>query len=105
MREKISASTGLYCEFLSGDQFTDLDVELNLQMAKKCEVEKNYSITNYKNASDQIGVIYCCQIPKKMAKAEETPRKPAPAAPANSGSAPASGGNAPAATPDPDGLE
>lgn len=95
MREKVSASSGLYCEFISGDQFTDLDVELNLQIAKKCEVDKNYSITNYKNASDQIGVIYCCQIQKKTAKAT-LPVKNVGAPNASGGKSDAAGAASPA---------
>ena len=59
-REKMAASTGMYCEFVSGDLFPDLDVELSLSMAKRCDNSKTFSITNYKNASDEIGVVYCC---------------------------------------------
>lgn len=59
-RDKIASSSGLYCEFVNGDSHNDLDVELNLQMAKKCDVTKHFSITNYKNASDIFGVVYCC---------------------------------------------
>ncbi len=117
MREKASAASGLYCEFISGDLYTDLDVELNLQMAKKCEVDKNYSITNYKNASDQIGVIYCCQIQKKVAKASSvkssasskenssaTPAAPSPSA-GSSGAASPAGSATPPASADPDALD
>lgn len=117
MREKASAASGLYCEFLSGDLYTDLDVELNLQMAKRCEVDKGYSITNYKNASDQIGVIYCCQVQKKMAKAPTSKSSSASSSSATSSStgssstgsssssaAPASSTTPPASA-DPDALD
>ncbi len=59
-REKAANSAGVYCEFLSGDIFPDLDVELNLKMAQRCDASRNFSITNYKNSSDQNGVMYCC---------------------------------------------
>ncbi|WP_413612582.1 hypothetical protein [Bdellovibrio sp. HCB-110] len=79
-REKMAASTGMYCEFVSGDMFPDLDVELNMQMARRCDSNKNFSITNYKNSSDQSGVIYCCSTAGR--RAATAPKKPmTPAAP------------------------
>lgn len=59
-REKMASSAGMYCEFVSSDLFPDLDVELSLQMAKRCDPGKDFSITNYRSSSDQYGVIYCC---------------------------------------------
>jgi hypothetical protein len=59
-REKMAASSGMFCEFISGDLFPDVDVELSMSMAKRCDSSKQFSITNYKNSSDQSGVIYCC---------------------------------------------
>jgi len=87
-REKMAASSGLYCEFISGDLFPDLDVELNMRMAKRCDADRNYTITNYKNSSDQTGVMYCCSLtgitaapPKRQARAERPAMStPAPAA-------------------------
>ncbi|MEK2646593.1 hypothetical protein [Bdellovibrio sp. BCCA] len=73
-REKLAASTGMYCEFVSGDLFPDLDVELNMQMARRCDSNKNFSITNYKNSSDQTGVIYCCSTAGR--RAAVAPKKP-----------------------------
>ncbi|HEX7672867.1 MAG TPA: hypothetical protein VF412_01780 [Bdellovibrio sp.] len=60
LREKMAVNSGLYCEFINGDQHPDTDVELNMQMARRCDANRPFSITNYKNASDQIGVMYCC---------------------------------------------
>ena len=87
-REKAAASTGLFCEFVNGEQHTDVDVELNLQMAKRCDATKPFSITNYRNSSEMFGVVYCCQTaegrraPRRSeVKAKPAP-KPAPAAPA-----------------------
>lgn len=64
-REKLAASTGMYCEFISGDLFPDVDVELSMKMANRCDSSKSFSITNYKNSSDQAGVIYCCSMAAK----------------------------------------
>lgn len=60
LRDKSSATTGMYCEFVSGDEFTDVDVEVSLRMGKRCEASRPFSITNYKNASDNNGIVYCC---------------------------------------------
>ncbi|MFS4458280.1 hypothetical protein [Bdellovibrio sp. HCB2-146] len=73
-REKMASSAGLYCEFVSGDVYPDLDVELNMKMAQRCDANRSFSITNYKNVSDQNGVMYCCAMPSK----EEPRRASAP---------------------------
>lgn len=59
-REKLAASSGMYCEWVNGEKHSDVDVELSLEMAKRCDSSKSFSITTYKNTSDQNGVIYCC---------------------------------------------
>lgn len=63
-RNRVAQSSGLYCEFVNGDAHNDVDVELNLQMAKKCDSNKEFNVTNYKNASDIYGVIFCCHFQK-----------------------------------------
>lgn len=77
-REKVAASTGMYCEFISGDLFPDLDVELSMLMGKRCDPNKQFSITNYKNSSDQSGVIYCCSLAgaKRGTAAKKAPPPP-----------------------------
>lgn len=60
MRDKEASTSGLYCEFISGDEFTDVDVEVNLRMNKRCDSNKNFSISSYKNSSEQYGMTYCC---------------------------------------------
>lgn len=86
-RDKLAASTGMYCEFISGDLFPDLDVELSMQMAKRCDANKSFTVTNYKNSSSQNGVIYCCsqagRIERKAAAAKKAPAQ-GPAATQNS---------------------
>ncbi|MGZ3744522.1 MAG: hypothetical protein ACXWRE_01510 [Pseudobdellovibrionaceae bacterium] len=59
-REKIATSAGLYCEWINGDKHSDIDVELNLQMGKRCDSAKPFALTPYKNTSDQNGIMYCC---------------------------------------------
>ena len=83
-REKLAASSGMYCEFVSGDLFPDLDVELSMSMAKRCDSSKQFSITNFKNSSDHSGVIYCCSTAARRAAAG--PRKALPAAKSESSS-------------------
>lgn len=81
-REKLAASTGMYCEFISGDLFPDLDVELSMSMGKRCDANKQFSITNYKNSSDQSGVIYCCSMAGAKRAAAARKAAPAPVTPA-----------------------
>lgn len=59
-RDKLATSTGMFCEFVSGDEFTDVDVEVSLRMGKRCEANRPFSLTNFKNASDNSGLVYCC---------------------------------------------
>ncbi|MGZ3773513.1 MAG: hypothetical protein ACXVCY_10670 [Pseudobdellovibrionaceae bacterium] len=84
-REKLASSTGMYCEFVSGDLHPDVDVELSMQMAHRCDSGKNFTITNYKNSSDQTGVIFCCStVGRAESRTErrysQPTRAPAPAA-------------------------
>ena len=71
-RDRVAESSGLFCEFVSGDEFTDVDVEINLRMAKRCDLEKPWQFNSYKNASDNSGIVYCCQTDKSgSSKAEK----------------------------------
>ncbi len=67
-RDKVSQTSGIYCDFVNGDDHNDAAVELNLQMAKRCDSNKNYTVTNYKNASDIFGLVYCCSPQKNISK-------------------------------------
>lgn len=108
-REKIAAQSGLFCEFVNGEQHTDVDVELNFQMAKRCEAGKPLSITSYRNSSEMFGVIYCCQMQnakssrRSEARARVAPR-PAPASTAPATSTPSSSSGLPADIDDGDGI-
>lgn len=79
-RERVAQAKGFFCDFVSESDFNDVDVELNLRMAKKCDGSKPFSITGYKRVSDNPGLFYCCNT-----------NAPAPAdssAPSASGGAP-----------------
>ena len=82
-REKMAASSGMFCEFISGDLFPDVDVELSMSMAKRCDSSKQFSITNYKNSSDQSGVIYCCSTAAGKRSAASAPKRVSAPAPSN----------------------
>lgn len=69
-REKVSSSSGLYCEWVNGDKHSDIEVELNLQMGKRCDSNKPFSLTPYKNSSDQNGIMYCCAMTGAEPKAQ-----------------------------------
>lgn len=81
-REKMAASSGLYCEFVDGDQHPDTDVELNMQMSRRCDATRSFSITNYKNSSSRSGVMYCCTMagyePRVVRRERIAPPPPAP---------------------------
>lgn len=70
-REKLAASSGLYCDFVNGEKNKEVELELNVMMAKKCDSDRPYSITNYKSPAEVTGVLYCCAI-RKEAKAVES---------------------------------
>jgi hypothetical protein len=94
-REKLANSAGLYCEWINGDKHSDIDVELNLQMAKRCDSSRPFTLTPYKNTADQNGIMYCCA----MAGAEQkvARKASAPAAQSSAKEAAAAAISAPAA--------
>jgi len=59
-REKIVQSKGVLCDFVSESDFKDIDIELNLRLAKKCDATKPFNISGYKRVSENPGVLYCC---------------------------------------------
>ncbi len=61
-REKVAQASRLYCEFVNGDLYPDTDVQLNFEMAKRCDSTLPFSITQYRTSSDNSGIVYCCGI-------------------------------------------
>lgn len=59
-RERLVQAKGIYCDFVSESDFKDIEIELNLRLAKKCDPNKQYSIINYKRVSENPGIMYCC---------------------------------------------
>lgn len=93
-REKLASSSGLYCEWINGDKHSDIDVEINLQMSKRCDSSKPFSLTPYKNPSDQNGIMYCCAMagsgePKVSSRKASGPAAQPAAASVKEGASPA----------------
>ena len=65
-REKVMQSSKLYCEFLNGEEFPDIDVALNLSLAQKCDTDKPFSMSAYKTPSEISGMMYCCAVHPKV---------------------------------------
>ncbi len=74
-RDKVAQTSKLYCEFINGEVFPDIDVALNLEMAKRCDSEKNFTITQYKTPSENMGIMYCC-VPQQKAAPERKSEAP-----------------------------
>ena len=76
-RDKMAQSSKLYCEFVNGDVYVnDVDVALNIEMAKRCDIEKPFTVTPYKTPSESQGIIYCCSMNgKAMARKESVAAK------------------------------
>lgn len=79
-RDKVASSSGLFCEFVSGDDYKDVDVELNFAMARRCDSSKNFSVTSYKSSAEVNGLVYCCGT-KASASSSAKPQASAPSAP------------------------
>ncbi|MFN8845763.1 MAG: hypothetical protein ACK5W9_02830 [Bdellovibrionales bacterium] len=61
LREKVIQQSGFMCEFINGEQHRQVEIELNVLMAKRCDTEKPYSMTNYKTSAEVNGVLFCCR--------------------------------------------
>jgi hypothetical protein len=97
---KLVQTTKLYCEFLDNGVYHDIDVALNIEMAKRCDTDKPFTVTPFKTLSESNGIIYCCTLEKAPAAEKRTE------APAAEKKAEAPKADAPKkTTPDPDGLE
>lgn len=81
LRDKVVAQSGFVCEFVNGEQNRQVEMELNVMMAKRCDLDKPFSVTNYKTSAEVTGVIYCCKT-KDQTPAAVKPVTPAPSVPA-----------------------
>ena len=102
-RDKLAATSGMFCEFVSGEDHPDVDVEMNMKMAQKCDASKPFSITSYKNSSENFGLVYCCSVAKaEKPSPKVVERKEMSAAPAAAAAPAATDKKAPSATKDPE---
>lgn len=87
-RDKVAQNSRLYCEFINGEIYNDIDVALNLEMAKRCDPDKPYTLTQYKTPSENQGILYCCTmgagksvnpvaVIEKKSEKKSTEKKPA----------------------------
>lgn len=74
-REKVAASSGMFCDFVSAALTPDVDVELSMQMGRRCDSSKSFSITNYRSPSDEQGVLYCCATSGRSLSSKKTVMK------------------------------
>jgi hypothetical protein len=76
-RDRVVQSSKIYCEFVNGDNNSDIDVAVNLAMGAKCESAKDFSLVNYRTPSEINGVLFCCgtKEPKPETPAELPSRK------------------------------
>lgn len=61
-RDKVSQTSKLYCDFVNGDVFPDVEVQLNIEMAKHCDSEKSFTATGYRTTNENMGIVYCCAL-------------------------------------------
>ena len=59
-RDKVATISHMYCDFVNGEVYPDVEVAMNLEMAKHCEAKGLLSITQYHSPSDATGLVYCC---------------------------------------------
>ena len=70
-RQEITRQTQMFCEFVSGEEYPDIDVKVNIEMGKKCEKEKPFSFSHYVTPSKITGVLYCCHAKPPSAQPSE----------------------------------
>jgi hypothetical protein len=69
-RDRLVQTSKLTCDFVNAEIHPDIEVELNLQMAKRCDPEKPMTMTQFKTPSENQGIMYCCSLSGKEQKAE-----------------------------------
>jgi hypothetical protein len=59
-RDRIANQAGFLCDFVNESDFKDIEIELNLRMANKCNSAKPFSVSGYKRLNESSGFMYCC---------------------------------------------
>ena len=75
MRDKAAQSSHLYCDFINGETYPDVDVAVNLEMAKRCDSEGQMTITSYHSPSEAVGLVYCCKLKADAGKDDKSSGK------------------------------
>lgn len=77
-REKMVQTAHLYCDFVNGEIYqSDVEVALNLEMAKKCDSDKPFSVSQYRTPSENQGLIFCCSLAAKGSQEKTADRSSA----------------------------
>lgn len=71
-RNVAAQQSKIYCDFVNGELYPDVEVMLNLEMAKKCDNEKSMSISSYKTSNENTGIVFCCAMADKSERSERT---------------------------------
>lgn len=61
-RDHAAIQSGLFCDFVNESDYRDVEVELNIRMANKCNGSKPFSISGYKRLNESAGFMYCCSV-------------------------------------------
>lgn len=78
-QNQIVKSSKLYCEWVNGENQSDVDVVLNISMGQKCDANRPFSISDYKTANDITGMMFCCAVADKSSESKDSVRAEAKA--------------------------
>jgi hypothetical protein len=74
-RERVAQASHLYCDFVSGENYPDAEVELSIEMGRHCEAEKPITVTSYRSPSENMGLVYCCNYKEGAALSDKAKGK------------------------------
>lgn len=67
-RDKVAQANKFYCEFMNSEQYPDIEVALNIEMAKRCDTTAQFQVFPYKTPTEVSGIMYCCNTNPLAAK-------------------------------------
>jgi hypothetical protein len=76
-RDQQAQESKIYCDFVNGEQFPDVEVQTNLEMAKHCDPDKSMTVTGYRSPSEAVGLVYCCKYKDNAGAESSHPATPA----------------------------
>ena len=71
-RDKVIQQSGMMCDFVNEADYKDVDIELNIRMANKCNGSKPFSVSGYKRFNESQGFMYCCNVKEGVSSASLT---------------------------------